>query len=139
MFPIYLRRPDSRSSIHPRISSSDPHGFSRLVIQAFVLYAAQTIEKSAFSSTVMLNSSKTCNRPQQFSMNLVVSLLTQIHPGRITEGPYCELASLSGCQRAITLIPSGALRFLEAFSSYRVQIALGLAASQLPVQQVSRK
>jgi hypothetical protein len=30
----------------------------------FRFYAPRTIDKSAFSSTVMLNSSKTCNRPQ---------------------------------------------------------------------------
>jgi hypothetical protein len=63
--PIPLRRFDSRSSIHPRIPDPlNPPGFSRSAIQGFRLYAPQTIGKSAFSSTVMLNSSKTCNRPQ---------------------------------------------------------------------------
>jgi len=37
---------------------------SPIRVTGFRIYAPQTIGKSAFSSTVMLNSSKTCNRPQ---------------------------------------------------------------------------
>ncbi len=44
--------------------SFQPSQVSPIRDAGFRIYAPQTIGKSAFSSTVMLNSSKTCNRPQ---------------------------------------------------------------------------
>jgi hypothetical protein len=61
-------------------------------------------------------------------MNLVVSLLTQIHPGRITEALTVNLPAFL-LSKSNNPDPVRALRFLEAFSSYRVQIAFGFAAS----------
>jgi hypothetical protein len=44
--------------------SFQPSQVSPIRNTGFRFYAPRTIDKSAFSSTVMLNSSKTCNRPQ---------------------------------------------------------------------------
>ena len=44
--------------------SFQPSQVSPIRNTGFRFYATRTIDKSAFSSTVMLNSSKTCNRPQ---------------------------------------------------------------------------